>query len=171
MNGPTEVPSRLNRSWSIAGTSAAIAVAGAMAAGCGSETPSPSAEASPTANKPAKEKPRTVLATSANGKTYSCPFTALGELTTAEERAKVAKRRVGAVERPLKKLDRRYPGGTAPAAVVDRYNGLLAEYKARIRTANRAVEAYNSLLRSKCAEKSGGGGRGFGVGRPGRRGR
>jgi hypothetical protein len=76
---------------------------------------------------------------------------------------------VRVVERPLKQLERRYPEGTAPATVVDRYNGLLAEYKVRIRTANRAVDAYNGLLRSKCAEGSGGGGRGFGVGRRGRR--
>ena len=50
----------------------------------------------------------------------------------------------------LRKLQRRYPDGTAPSAVVDRYEFLRARYNAQVRLVNKAVRAHNRLLRQVC---------------------
>lgn len=103
--------------------------------------------------KPAKHRPRDsrgVRAQNSDGKTYWCRPGALGEVDAANDRAvrreKVLKERRAAV----RALEKQYPDGTAPGAVVDRYDRLVAEVNAQVKYTNRAIEHYNDLLRQNC---------------------
>jgi hypothetical protein len=99
----------------------------------------------------AKSKPHaSVTAKGANGRTYRCPFSAATRLDAADAKVKRRTNVLRGRRVALRKLQRRYPGGTAPSAVVDRYEFLRARYNAQVRLTNRAIRAYNRLLRQVC---------------------
>ena len=50
----------------------------------------------------------------------------------------------------LRRIEKRYPGHTAPAATVTRYDALYKRYTAALHRTNRAISAYNRALRGKC---------------------
>jgi hypothetical protein len=95
------------------------------------------------------------IARGENGaRTYSCPVTSLSEIDDADHTVKRRDRLLAKQQRQLDALDRDYPGHTAPAAVAQRYNALLAKARAQLKWTNRAVDAYNGLLVDLCEPRS-----------------
>jgi outer membrane protein TolC len=91
-----------------------------------------------------------VVATGANGQKYSCPFSVRGRVNAARDRIRAPERALHGMEAALKKLDKKYPGRTAPPASADRYNALLARARAQLKAANEAISRYNQTLRDAC---------------------
>jgi outer membrane protein TolC len=83
-------------------------------------------------------------------KKYSCPFSVRGRVNAARDRIRAPERALHDMEAALKKLDKKYPGRTAPPASADRYNALLARARAQLKSANEAISRYNQTLRDAC---------------------
>jgi hypothetical protein len=137
----------------IAGTSMLIACGGDTTPGPEDEAPAADVAAEEVRQDPTPTPTpdnQVVSTKGADGKSYSCPLTAMASINSARDqvtrREKVLKARKAAV----RKIEKKYPGGTAPAAVVDRYNRLFARANAQVKHTNRAIRQYNSLLRSEC---------------------
>jgi hypothetical protein len=140
----------------IAGTSTILA--------CGGDTTPTRADEAPAADvakeqavldgtptpTPAGAK-KGVATKGADGKLYHCSLAAMDRVGTAKDRVtrrdKILKGRKAAVRR----LEKKYPGGKAPAAVVTQYKKLVARVNAQVRHANRAIGQYNRLLRTECS--------------------
>jgi hypothetical protein len=137
-----------------------LAIAGAATViGCGGDTTPGPADEAPAADVASEETrqdatptntPQVVTATGADGKNYSCPLTAMGDINAANDtvtrREKVLKGRRAAVRR----IEKKYAGGGAPPAVVARYDRLLARANAQVKHTNRAIRKYNGLLDAHC---------------------
>lgn len=108
--------------------------------------PAPS-EPAPRTPTP-KRKPRGF--TGANGKRYMCSFSVLDRVDTAKKRFRGRERVLNGMEAALKKLDKKYPGRTAPPASADRYNALLARTRVQLNWTNAAIGRYNQTLRDAC---------------------
>lgn len=89
---------------------------------------------------------------SSGGRTFSCPFYATG-ITAAKLRANEAERNHGKLNREIKAIQARYPGGTAPGDVVDEYNSLVDRYNAQLPRLNSLIDRYNRLLREQCSRE------------------
>jgi hypothetical protein len=93
-----------------------------------------------------------VTATGADGKTYRCSSSVIDRIDAARgvvtSREAVVKQRRAA----LRRIERRYPDGRAPSAVVRRYGRLVKRANAQVRATNRAIDEYNGLLVSLCEE-------------------
>jgi hypothetical protein len=111
------------------------------------QSPSPSA---PAPKAKAQPKRRAVVATGANGQRYRCPPSVLGRVDAARERFRGPERALNGMQAALKKLDKKYPGRTAPPATAQRYNALLARARAQVTTTNEAIGRYNQTLRDAC---------------------
>jgi hypothetical protein len=122
-----------------------IAPAATVTAEPNRATPVPSPET--TATDPAQ---RSVTAKGANGKTYRCSFAVLARVDTAHARVKRRRRILHAQKAALAKLDKQYPGRTAPAAVADRYNALVKRANAQVTWTNAAIHRYNQVLVEAC---------------------
>jgi uncharacterized lipoprotein len=91
-----------------------------------------------------------VTAQGADGRTYRCSYDVTDRIDRADAKVIRRKRVLRAQKRELAKLDRQYPGRTAPADVADHYNDLLAHARAQIKWTNAAVRAHNRLLVELC---------------------
>jgi hypothetical protein len=109
------------------------------------QSPAPSA----LAPKP-KPKPHGAVATGANGQKYFCSHSVLGRVNAAKDQFRGPERVLNGMEAALKKLDKKYPGRTAPPATADRYNALLARARVQLKTTNQAIDRYNQTLRDAC---------------------
>jgi len=89
-------------------------------------------------------------ATGADGQIYSCPRSSLARIDAAKDRIDRREQALKARRAAIRRLEKRYPSGKAPGAVVDRYNELVAREKSELRRVNRAVDQYNGLLRRAC---------------------
>ena len=150
---------RLTRSLMMLG---AVAATSTLIA-CGGDTTPTRDDEAPTADVAAEQAAQDAKATptpkaddsvatkGADGKIYRCSLTSMGTINTAKDRVtrrdKILKGRRAAV----RKLEKKYPGGTAPAAVVTRYKKLVARVNAQVKHTNRAIRQYNALLRSACS--------------------
>jgi hypothetical protein len=104
----------------------------------------------PTSTAP----PKVVTAKSSNGKTYSCSIGAvLDRVDEAHDEVTRRERVLRSRRAAVRKLERQYPSGRAPAAVVDRYDRLFARANAQVRWTNKAVARYNKLLRDECTRQ------------------
>jgi hypothetical protein len=141
----------------------AVVLALVVLTGCGEDTtPQPGDVASnaavareiehqrtePTASPHPKRAP--VTAQGADGRSYRCPFGTAARIDAADAKVKRRTSVLKGRRAALRKLQRRYPDGTAPSAVVDRYEFLRARYNAQVRLVNKAVRAHNRLLRQVC---------------------
>jgi hypothetical protein len=97
--------------------------------------------------------PSGAVATSSDGKTFSCSVLVLGSIDAAAAKAKREKATAARLDRSIRRIERDYPGKTAPAGVADRFNSLVHQYNVRVRRANAAVDGYNRLLRQKCSRQ------------------
>jgi hypothetical protein len=95
-------------------------------------------------------KRTTVTAPGPGGRSYRCPLSIAARIDAADAKVKRRKSVLKGRRAALRKIQRRYPGGTAPSAVVDRYEFLRARYNAQVRLVNKAVRAHNRLLRQVC---------------------
>jgi hypothetical protein len=101
-----------------------------------------------------------------NGKTYECPAGAADKLHPTDERVGGLQLELTSVRRTLaetvdrlKKLDKLYPGHTAPTqAIVNEYNGLVrtgrrleARESRLVGAYNDAVDAHNHVLEADCS--------------------
>jgi hypothetical protein len=100
-----------------------------------------------------KPKPHGVVATGANGQRYFCSYSVLGRVDAAKDRFRGPERVLHGMEAALKKLDKKYPGRTAPPATADRYNALLARARVQLKTTNEAIGRYNQTLRDACDKR------------------
>ena len=91
-----------------------------------------------------------VTARGADGRTYRCSFGVTDRIDAARKKSSRRKRIARAQRRELARLDRQYPDRTAPADVVDRYNDLVARFRAQVKWTNAAVRAHNRLLVELC---------------------
>lgn len=137
-------------------------------------------EATATTGAPAD----TVRVEGGDGKSYSCPRFISSELDPKDDEIKSRqvvlgnlKRKTKPVKKRLGELKAQYPSGTAPGAVADEFNALVADYNRAIRRGkqltvrhNALVREYNGILEAECTE-GGGGGLGLGVRGRRRRGR
>jgi hypothetical protein len=123
------------------------APAAAVAAEQQREDATETATATPTAT------PRSVSARGSDGRTYMCSYSVLDGIDAAKaritRRQKILKARRAAVRR----IERQYPSGRAPDAVVDRYHKLVARSNAQLDWTNKAVDEYNARLRKDCDVK------------------
>lgn len=106
--------------------------------------------AKPKAKPKTKPSPKPVAVRGSNGKTYMCDLSALVD---AEAKKAVVKRRDKVLttrRRAVRALMKKYPGATAPPAVVDRYHWLLARANAQVTFTNKAIRVYNQVLQDKC---------------------
>lgn len=145
---------------------AGVVAVGVAAGSSGDTTPGPddSAPEAAVANErdrqPTDEAPTTsherdapqrdVTTRGADGKTYSCAFSAMDRVDAAKDRVtrreKVLKARRAAVRRIVKQ----YPSGKAPGDVVDRYEKLRARANVQVTWTNKAIDQYNRVLRDAC---------------------
>jgi hypothetical protein len=111
-----------------------------------SQSPAP---AVPPPKAPApKREPRTF--TGPNGHEYMCSYSVLDRVDAAKKRFRGRERVLNGMEAALKKLDKKYPGRTAPPASADRYNALLARTRVQLNWTNAAISRYNQTLRDAC---------------------
>jgi hypothetical protein len=85
-----------------------------------------------------------------NGKTFSCSLLVLAPIDAAAARSKREKSSFTRLKRAINRINRQYPGKTAPASVANRFNSLLARYDASVTRFNADVDHYNRLLKDKC---------------------
>ena len=99
---------------------------------------------------PTPEAPSAVT-TSPDGRTFRCVGSGLlADLHEADASITQARKRLRAMKRELRQLDRKYPGKAAPAAAADRYNYVVRTYNARLELDNKRVRAYNRKLEREC---------------------
>jgi hypothetical protein len=103
-----------------------------------------------TVTQPVRDNEPTVTAKGSDGKTYLCPADALDRIDAANDKVTRRKKVLKARRAAVRKLEKQYPSGTAPSAVVDRYDRLVARENAQVTWVNKAVREYNGLLRSEC---------------------
>jgi len=95
---------------------------------------------------------RTVKLRGAGGPTYSCPVGTVSKLRPVDILSGRIKLTIHDVERKLKPLKARYPGGTAPGAVVRYYNGLVRRDRRLVRAFNDSVAQHNRIIRTDCTK-------------------
>ena len=91
-----------------------------------------------------------VTARGADGRTYRCAYDVTDRIDDADAKVIRRKRILRAQKRELAKLDRQYPGRTAPASVADHYNELVARARGQLKWTNAAIRAHNRLLVELC---------------------
>jgi hypothetical protein len=143
----------------VAGATGAAVVAGsdggqeATSEATGSTArPSPTATtapARPQARKRPKSRPRQRDTVSSGGRTFSCPVYAT-DIDAAKLRIGNARRRQRDLNAEIEAIQSRYPGGTAPPSVVDRYNTMVDRYNAQVPRINALIDRYNRLLQEQC---------------------
>jgi hypothetical protein len=120
------------------------APAAAVAAEQQREDATETATATPTAT------PRPVSARGADGRTYMCSYSVLDDVDAAKDRITRRQKILKARRAAVRRIERQYPSGRAPDAVVDRYDKLVARSNAQVDWTNKAVDQYNALLRKEC---------------------
>jgi hypothetical protein len=85
-----------------------------------------------------------------NGRMYSCPAGEHDKLSRYDLALGRIKLTQQPISRTLRTLDREYPGHTAPAPIVTRFNTLLRRYHRLVRAYNAEVDARNAVLKSDC---------------------
>jgi hypothetical protein len=101
-------------------------------------------------NQGADSTHKAVTATDAHGRTFSCAYAVLDQIDVSDGRAKRRGQILDALQAELAKIDKQYPGRTAPAAIADRYNSLAARARAQLKWTNKAVREYNRSLVDLC---------------------
>ena len=104
-------------------------------------------------SQPVTDTDQTVTAKGSDGKTYQCPSSGLARIDAADYKVKRHKKVLKARRAAVRRIEKQYPSGNAPAAVVDRYDKLFARANAQVKWANKAVREYNRLLRSECTSE------------------
>jgi hypothetical protein len=158
------IPSRVRPCLAIAGGLLVIAAL----AGCSDDTTPRADDVAPrsaerteaarqlaesTADASARPTHAPITAKGAHGRTYSCPFSVGGRLDASNAKVQRRKKVLRARRAPLRRIERRYRHGGAPAAVVDRYESLRARYNAQVVWTNKAIREHNRLLRKECSPK------------------
>ena len=93
---------------------------------------------------------RVRLGGGAGGKMYSCPPGTKGKLSPHDIRAGRITLPLRQVRRQERKIDKQYPGTTAPRLIASRYNGLLRRHKRLIAAYNTSVDRRNAILEADC---------------------
>jgi hypothetical protein len=105
-----------------------------------------------TASRSSKDRAadRVVTARDADGNTYRCSIAVTGRVTEAKDRVTRREKVLKARRAAIRKLEKQYPSGEAPADVIARYEDLLARANAQVTWTNKAIAQYNRVLRDAC---------------------
>jgi hypothetical protein len=104
-------------------------------------------------SQPNTDSEQTVTAKGSDGKTYQCPSSGLAQIDAAADKVTRRKKVLKARRDAVRRIERQYPSGNAPAEVIERYDTLFARANAQVTWVNKAVGEYNALLRSECTSE------------------
>jgi hypothetical protein len=95
-------------------------------------------------------KAQTVTIKSDGGKTFSCPDGTEAKFEPIDIRAGRVQLTLRGVHKSMSALEKRYPGGKAPAGVVKRYDKLLKREHQLVKAYNETVDEHNAIIDSDC---------------------
>jgi hypothetical protein len=97
---------------------------------------------------------RTVKLGGGGGQSYSCPASAIDKMRPIDIQSGRIKLTIQDVEGEMKQIEAQYPGGTAPGAVVHRYNGLFRRDHELVAAFNDSIAQHNQIIQSDCTKES-----------------
>lgn len=96
---------------------------------------------------------RTVtLPTEAGGKAFHCPAGTRETVAAIDELSGRIQLTLQDVRRDEKAIEDRYPGRTAPKAIISKYNALMRRDDRLVTRFNRSTDDHNAVLDSECSQ-------------------
>ena len=97
---------------------------------------------------------RTVKLGGGGGQAYSCPASATDKMRPIDIQSGRIKLTIKDVEGDMTQIEAQYPGGTAPGAVVRRYNALSRRDHELVAAFNQSIVQHNQIIQSDCTKAS-----------------